>query len=79
MNRTVGFVVFGEINTPFERLQIKHDEALRLLEFQGHTIYDAGIVIDDAKYETADLALKVLNSNTFDCLILCVAGWVPTH
>jgi len=79
MNRTVGFVVFGEINTPFERLQIKHDEALRLLESQGHTIYDAGIVIDDAKYETADLALKVLNSNTFDCLILCVAGWVPTH
>ena len=23
----VGFVTFGEINTPFERLQKKHDEA----------------------------------------------------
>ena len=27
----VGFVCFGEVNTPFERLQIKHDAALKSL------------------------------------------------
>lgn len=27
----VGFVCFGEVNTPIERLQMKHDEALGVL------------------------------------------------
>ena len=31
MKNTVGFVCFGEINTPFARLQIKHDAALAAL------------------------------------------------
>ena len=28
MKKNVGFVCFGEVNTPIERLQMKHDEAL---------------------------------------------------
>ena len=31
MKNTVGFVCFGEVNTPIERLNMKHDEALAAL------------------------------------------------
>jgi hypothetical protein len=75
----VGFVTFGEINTPFERLQKKHDEALCVLQNMHAEILDAGIVIDDSAYETADAAIAKLRENEFDCLLVCVAGWVPTH
>ena len=36
-------------------------------------------VTDD--YEERDIAhaLEVLGSEDFDCLVLCVAGWIPTH
>ena len=75
----VGFVTFGEINTPFDRLQMKHDDALNTLKEMGVQILDAGIVIDDSAYETAQAALAKLSADTFDCLLVCVAGWVPTH
>lgn len=77
--KEIGFVCFGEVNTPFERLQIKHDDALQTLGSLGGNVHDAGIVVDDAKYETADAAIAKLAAQELDCLILCVAGWVPTH
>lgn len=75
----IGFVCFGEVNTPYERLQIKHDGALKTLSALGGNVHDAGLVIDDAKYETADAAIEKLKAQELDCLILCVAGWIPTH
>jgi len=75
----VGFVCFGEVNTPFERLQIKHDHAVEVLGALGGELFDAGIVIDDPGYETADRAARYLKGKEFSSLIVCVAGWVPTH
>ena len=75
----VGMVTFGEVNTPFERLQIKHDEAVRDLGALDIELIDAGIVIDDPAYETADTAIARLKGKEFSSLIVCVAGWVPTH
>ncbi len=75
----VGFVCFGEINTPIERLNLKHDEALKAISEKFDDICDAGVVIDDAEYKTAKAALDKLNGYDMDCLIVCVAGWVPTH
>jgi len=77
--KEIGFVCFGEVNTPFERLRIKHDGALQTLGSLGGNVHDAGVVVDDAKYETADAAIAKLAAQELDCLILCVAGWVPTH
>lgn len=78
--KEIGFVCFGEINTPFERLVIKHDGALQLLlALNDAQITDAGVVIDDAQYAYADSAVNSLKERELDCLILCVAGWVPTH
>lgn len=75
----VGFVCFGEVNTPIERLNLKHDEALSALSGKFDEIVDAGVVIDDTEYATAKAALKKLEGFDMDCLIVCVAGWVPTH
>lgn len=77
--KKAGFVCFGEINTPFQRLREKHDDALLALKTLEYDLTDAGVVIDDAGYETADKAIKILENVSFDCLIVCVAGWVPTH
>ncbi len=75
----IGFVCFGEVNTPYERLAIKHDHALTCLSALDADIFDAGIVIDDKAYGTADAAIQHLSGQGMDCLILCVAGWIPTH
>ncbi len=77
--RKAGFVCFGEVNTPFRRLQEKHDDALAALKTLDCDLTDGGVVIDDTEYQTADAAVRVLKAASFDCLILCVAGWVPTH
>ncbi len=76
---TIAFVCFGEVNTPIERLQMKHDEALAALTARYEGVVDGGLVIDDPAYETADAALNKLAGLEPDCLIVCVAGWVPTH
>ncbi|MEG1525634.1 MAG: hypothetical protein RR475_11530 [Clostridia bacterium] len=77
--KKIGFVCFGEINTPYERLQIKHDHALETLGSLNAEIVDAGIVIDDCAYATAIASIDKLHGFDMDCLIICVAGWVPTH
>lgn len=78
-NATIGYICFGEINTPIERLQMKHDEALAALKLHNDGVIDGGLVIDDPAYETADAAYARLAGLDLDCLVVCVAGWVPTH
>ena len=79
MKNTVGFVCFGEVNTPIERLQMKHDEALAALQATVDNVVDGGLVIDDPAYETADAAYAKLAGLDMSCLVVCVAGWIPTH
>ena len=79
MNNSVAFVCFGEVNTPIEKLREKHDTALAALEKLGQPVIDGGLVIDDPAYETADAAIAKINGKDFSCLVVCVAGWIPTH
>ena len=79
MKNLIGYVCFGEVNTPIERLQMKHDEALAALQAKFENVIDGGLVIDDPAYETADAAYAKLAGLDLDCLIVCVAGWIPTH
>ena len=79
MKNAIGFVCFGEVNTPIERLQMKHDEALAALQATVDNVVDGGLVIDDPAYETADAAYAKLAGLDMSCLVVCVAGWIPTH
>lgn len=74
-----GFCCFGEVNTPVQRLRLKHDQALESLATLDAALIDGGLVIDDPAYETADEAIARLNNQGIECLIVCVAGWIPTH
>ena len=90
MSSKIGFVCFGEVNTPYERLQSLHDEALQIMETIKKSttseqsmpldpaIIDAGIVIDDPAYKSAEDAIEKLPRD-MQCLVLCVVGWIPTH
>ena len=75
----VAYVCFGEVNTPIERLNMKHDEALAVLKEKFDDVLDGGLVIDDSEYATAKAALTKLEGYDMDCLVVCVAGWIPTH
>lgn len=77
--KKIAFVAFGEVNTPIEKLWEKHDMALKAISFDDCEVIDAGLVIDDAKYETADAAIAKLQAKPFEALVLCVCGWIPTH
>jgi len=79
MRKKVGFVCFGEINTPYERLVMQHDHGLKVLSALDADFLDAGLVIDDVKYETADAAIEKLSGYDMCCLVVCVAGWIPAH
>ena len=78
-NTSIGFVCFGEVNTPFERIQMKHDETLAVLQARYDNVVDGGIVIDDPEYKTADAAVEKIMSLDMECLVVCIAGWIPTH
>lgn len=75
----VGYICFGEVNTPIERIRIMNDKAKKSLLTLDIEIVDAGIVIDDPDYKTANKAVERLQGEIVSSIIVCVAGWVPTH
>ena len=79
MDKKVAFVCFGEINTPIDRLNLKHDEGIGVIKNLGYEVIDGGLVIDDPEYKTADAAIEKISGKDFASLVICVAGWVPTH
>ena len=79
MNKKIGFICFGEVNTPIERLNMKHDEGLKVISSLGYDVIDAGLVIDDPEYKTADSAVAKLLPYDMSAIVVCVAGWIPTH
>ncbi len=74
-----GYICFGEVNTPIERIKIMDSDAKKSLKSLGIDIVDAGIVIDDPEYKTAGEAIEKLKGKSISSLIICVAGWIPTH
>ncbi|NLC39822.1 MAG: hypothetical protein GX763_02770 [Clostridiaceae bacterium] len=79
MSKRIGFVAFGEVNTPYEKIEQLYKDALDVVQGLGADVTDGGIVIDDPAYETADAAISKLHGVDMDCLIVCVTGWIPTH
>jgi len=74
-----GFVGFGEVNTPREIIERKCEEACRLLEAEGIELICTAPVSDDPAGADVARARKELAGVDFDLLIVCVAGWIPSH
>lgn len=74
-----GFVCFGEVNTPKEIIRRKSDQARKLLEAAGIELLATDPVSDDPAGADAARAVRDLGRGDFDLLVLCVAGWIPSH
>ncbi|MDD5602913.1 MAG: hypothetical protein PHG48_02365 [Eubacteriales bacterium] len=73
------FVGFGEINTPEDIIIRKCGAAAKLLEDAGIVLNKVFPVKDDPSDGYIRNVISTINEKDFDFLILCVAGWIPTH
>ena len=75
----VAMVGFGEINTPRELIERKCREARGVLESQGLEVLWTEPVRDDPQGEEVARAKAELAGKEFDLLVICIAGWIPSH
>ena len=73
------FVGFGEVNTPKKLIVKKCTDAAESLKKQGLELVEVFPVTDDYEEKDVRQAIENLQHKEFDTLILCVAGWIPTH
>lgn len=78
-NLKIGFIGFGEVNSPRDMLEQKVADARARLSAQGITVFDGGLVTDDIDRKEAAAAVARLADKPLDALILCIAGWVPSY
>ena len=73
------FLGFGEVNTPREVIIRKCRAAEAALLAEGIELVSCYPISDD--YEEKDIAwaLSALEGQKFDSLVLCIAGWIPSH
>jgi len=77
--KKIGFVGFGEVNTPVDVIIKKCSAAKDALEAEGLELVSVFPVADDYEEKDIKKAVDALAAEKFEALILCVAGWIPTH
>jgi L-arabinose isomerase len=78
-NVKAAFVGFGEINSPQQLIKEKCFKALEEVKSLGFEIVTTGPVTDDPKGIDVNRAIFDLKKEDFDLLIICLAGWIPSH
>jgi L-arabinose isomerase len=73
------FVGFGEINSPQQLIKDKCLKAREEIESLGIKLVTTDHVTDDPKGIDVKRAIKDLKKGEFDLLIICLAGWIPSH
>ncbi len=74
-----GFVGFGEINSPKQLIDRKCAVALDEIKSLGFETVTTPVVTDDPDGVDVKRALCDLKKEDFDLLIVCLAGWIPSH
>lgn len=74
----IGFVGFGEVNTPREFIDQRCRQVAAELEKQGFAVVYTEPVSDDPAGSQARRAVEELSREPFDALVVCVAGWIPS-
>jgi L-fucose isomerase-like protein len=78
-NPRAAFVGFGEVNTPRAIIERLCSEARRRIEGRGVDLVWTEPVSDDPDGKDVARAVSDLARADFDLLILCIAGWIPSH
>jgi len=73
------FVGFGEVNSPQELITAKCLKALEEVRSLGIEIVTTDPVTDDPEGIDLNRAIKDLKKDDFGFLIICIAGWIPSH
>ncbi len=75
----IAFVGFGEVNTPKELIVNKCRAAEEGLKKEGLDLISVYPVTDDYEEKDIQKAISSLKGQEFDALVVCIAGWIPTH
>ncbi|MBQ2696738.1 MAG: hypothetical protein IJF61_05495 [Clostridia bacterium] len=75
----VAFVGFGEVNTPIDLIVGKCKGAEQALKDEGLDLVSVYPVTDDYEEKDVKKAIAALRSEEFDAMVICIAGWIPTH
>jgi L-fucose isomerase-like protein len=75
----VGFVGFGEVNTPREVIERKCQAARHALEACGAEVVWTDPVNDAPDGLQVQRARRELAGQGLDCVVACVAGWIPSQ
>lgn len=73
------FVGFGEINSPQQLIKDKCLTALEEVKSLGIEVVSTDHVTDDPEGIDVKRAINDLSKESFDSLIICLAGWIPSH
>ena len=73
------FLGFGEVNTPIDIIVGKCKKAEEDLIRQGLELVSVYPITDDYEEKDIKKALDALSGKEFDSVIVCIAGWIPTH
>ena len=75
----VAFLGFGEVNTPRELIVKKCKKAENALKKEGLDLISIYPITDDSEREDVLKAIDKLSKASFGTIVLCVAGWIPSH
>ena len=75
----IGFVGFGEVNTPVDVVIRKCAGAEAALRAEGLDLISVFPVADDPQEVQVSGAREKLAGEEMDALVVCIAGWIPTH
>jgi L-fucose isomerase-like protein len=75
----IAFIGFGEVNSPRDLIEAKCATARDQLAAQGVDVVYVEPVSDDAAGRDVQRAQEALRQAHVDCIVLCVAGWIPSH
>ncbi len=78
MSKTA-FIGFGEVNTPIDIIIDKCKKAEEGLKKEGLDLISVYPITDDYEEKDIKKAYSALEGKDFDSLVICIAGWIPTH
>jgi len=75
----IAFAGFGEVNTPIDIIVNKCKAASESLKTDGVEVIAHYPITDDYEEKDVNAAIDFFKGKEFDVLVLCIAGWIPTH